>query len=158
MINNVVLTGRLTKEPELRYTQSGVAVANFTLAVNRNFKNQQGETEADFIMCQIWRKQAEALANYTHKGSLIGIEGRIQTRNYDNQQGQRVYVTEVIADRFTFLESRQSGGQQQGQGYQQQGQGQQPAQGYQGQGSQYQQPADPWQAQAVPVQDNDLPF
>ncbi|CYU89374.1 TPA: single-stranded DNA-binding protein [Streptococcus suis] len=107
MINNIVLVGRLTRDVELRYTPSNQAVATFTLAVNRNFKNQAtGEREADFINCVIWNKQAENLANWTKKGHLIGITGRIQTRSYDNQQGQRVYVTEVVAESFQLLEKR----------------------------------------------------
>lgn len=106
MINRVVLVGRLTRDPELRYTTNGAAVASFTVAVNRTFTNSQGEREADFINCVIWRKAAENFANFTHKGSLVGIDGRIQTRNYDNQQGQRVYVTEVVVDNFSLLESR----------------------------------------------------
>ncbi|KLJ40379.1 single-stranded DNA-binding protein, partial [Streptococcus agalactiae] len=108
MINNVVLVGRLTKDAELRYTPSNVAVATFTLAVNRPYKNDAGEREADFINCVIWRQSAENLANWAKKGSLIGITGTIQTRNYENQQGQRVYVTEVIASNFQLLESRSS--------------------------------------------------
>ncbi|MCV2505668.1 single-stranded DNA-binding protein [Melissococcus plutonius] len=106
MINNVVLVGRLTKDPDLRYTSGDSAVATFTLAVNRSFKNQNGDREADFINCVIWRKPAETLANYAHKGTLLGIVGRIQTRFYDNQQGQRVYVTEVVCDNFQLLESK----------------------------------------------------
>ena len=107
MINNVVLVGRLTRDVELRYTPSNQAVATFTLAVNRNFKNQStGEREADFINCVMWRQQAENLANWTKKGHLIGVTGRIQTRSYDNQQGQRVYVTEVVAESFQVLEKR----------------------------------------------------
>jgi single-strand DNA-binding protein len=106
MINNVVLVGRLTKDPDLRYTQQGKAVATYTLAVNRNFTNQSGNKEADFINCVIWGKRAEALANYCKKGALVGTTGRIQTRNYDNQQGQRIYVTEIIAENFQMLESR----------------------------------------------------
>ena len=106
MINNVVLVGRVTRDPELRYTPSNVAVATFNLAVNRNFKGSNGEREADFINCVIWRQQAENLANWAKKGALIGITGRIQTRNYEIQQGQRVYVTEVVADNFQMLESR----------------------------------------------------
>lgn len=90
MINRVVLVGRLTKDPELRYTPNGIASARFTVAVNRTFSNQQGEREADFINCQAWRKQAENLANYMKKGSLIGVEGRIQTGSYDGQDGKRV--------------------------------------------------------------------
>lgn len=107
MINNVVLVGRLTRDVELRYTPSNQAVATFTLAVNRNFKNQStGEREADFINCVLWRQQAENLANWTKKGHLIGVTGRIQTRSYENQQGQRVYVTEVVAESFQLLERR----------------------------------------------------
>lgn len=106
MINNVVLVGRLTKDPDLRYTASGTGVATFTLAVNRNFTNQDGNRDADFINCVIWRKSAETLANYAKKGTLLGVTGRIQTRNYENQQGQRVYVTEVVVENFQLLESR----------------------------------------------------
>lgn len=106
MINNVVLIGRLTRDVELRYTPSNIAVATFNLAVNRNFKNQDGEREADFINCVMWQKSAENLANWTRKGMLIGVAGRIQTRSYENQQGQRVYVTEVVADSFQVLEKR----------------------------------------------------
>ena len=98
MINNVTLVGRLTKDPDLRYTQSGTAVGQFTLAINRNFTNANNEREADFINCVIWRKAAESLANYATKGTLIGLTGRIQTRNYENQQGQRIYVTEVVTE------------------------------------------------------------
>lgn len=115
MLNNVSLVGRLTKDVELRYTPSNVAVATFTLAVNRTFKNENGEREADFINCVMWRQQAENLANWCKKGALIGVTGRIQTRSYDNQQGQRVYVTEVVAEQFQLLESRNSQSQSQGQ-------------------------------------------
>jgi len=116
MINNVTLVGRLTKDPDLRYTTSGTGVATFTLAVNRNFTNHSGEREADFINCVIWRKPAETLANYAKKGVLIGVTGRIQTRSYDNQQGQKVYVTEVIADNFQLLESKKADSSQNTQG------------------------------------------
>lgn len=118
MINNVVLVGRLTKAPDLQYTPSNIATLSNSLAVNRNFKNQDGEREADFINIVAWRNTAEVIANYCGKGSLIGVTGRIQTRNYENQQGQRVYVTEVVAEQVTLLESRnsQQGGQQQNQG------------------------------------------
>lgn len=112
MINTVVLTGRLTKDVDLKYTQSGTAVGTFNLAVNRRFKNSNGEQEADFVNCVIWRKAAENLANFVQKGTLIGVEGRLQTRNYENNQGQRVYVTEVVVENFTFLEPRQNGNQQ----------------------------------------------
>ncbi|MDQ0351527.1 single-strand DNA-binding protein [Alkalibacillus filiformis] len=113
MLNRVVLVGRLTKDPELRYTPNGVAVANFTIAVNRPFSNQQGEREADFINCVIWRRPAENLANYMGKGSMIGVDGRIQTRNFEGQDGKRVFMTEVVADSVQFLESKNSnqGGQ-----------------------------------------------
>ncbi|MGX7368012.1 single-stranded DNA-binding protein [Enterococcus casseliflavus] len=116
MINNLTLVGRLTKDPDLKYTGNGIAVATFTLAVNRNFTNQSGEREADFINCVIWRKPAETLANYAKKGVLIGVTGRIQTRSYDNQQGQKVYVTEVIADNFQLLESKKADSSQNTQG------------------------------------------
>ncbi|WP_434520362.1 single-stranded DNA-binding protein [Pediococcus sp. M21F004] len=106
MINRTVLVGRLTKDPDLRYTNSGTAVASFTLAVNRQFTNSKGEHEADFINCVIWQKAAENFSNFTHKGSLVGIDGRIQTRSYENQQGQRVYVTEVVIENFSLLEPR----------------------------------------------------
>ena len=107
MINRAVLTGRITRDPELRYTQNGTAVVQFTLAVDRQFRNQDGEREADFINCVIWRKSAENFANFTHKGSKIGVDGRIQTRSYENKQGNRVYVTEVIVDSFALLDSLQ---------------------------------------------------
>lgn len=116
MINSTVLVGRLTRDPELKFTQSNIAVASFSLAVNRTFKDANGEREADFINCVIWRQQAEHLANWAKKGALIGITGRIQTRSYENQQGQRVYVTEVVAENFQILESRNSQGNQQHQG------------------------------------------
>ena len=112
MINNVVLVGRLTRDPEFRYTPSNVAVATFSLAVNRNFKNQAGDREADFINCVIWRKPAELLYEWCKKGNLVGITGRIQTRSYDNQQGQRVYVTEVVAETFQLLEKRDNSANQ----------------------------------------------
>ncbi|MCL1632195.1 single-stranded DNA-binding protein [Sporolactobacillus sp. CPB3-1] len=106
MINRVVLVGRLTKNPELRYTPNGVAVTSFTIAVNRPFSNQQGERDADFIPVVVWRRQAENAANFLQKGSLAGVDGRIQTRNYENNEGRRVYVTEVVADSVQFLEPK----------------------------------------------------
>ena len=112
MLDNVSLVGRITKEVDLRHTPSNVAVATFTLAVNRTFKNENGDREADFINCVMWRQQAENLANWAKKGALIGVTGRIQTRSYDNQQGQRVYVTEVVAETFQLLESKGQGNQQ----------------------------------------------
>lgn len=110
MINRVVLVGRLTRDVDLRYTQSGNAAGTFSLAVNRQFTNANGDREADFINCVIWRKSAENLSNFTHKGSQIGIDGRLQTRNYENKEGQRVYVTEVVVDNFSLLDSKASGG------------------------------------------------
>ena len=108
MINNVVLVGRLTKDPELRYTANNLATANFTIAVTRQFKNANGERDSDFINCVIWRQSAENLASWCKKGQLIGVTGSIQTRNYENSSGQRVYVTEVNAQGFQVLEKRDS--------------------------------------------------
>lgn len=138
MLNNVSLVGRLTKDPELRYTPSNQAVATFSLAVNRPFKSQNGEREADFINCVIWRQQAENLANWAKKGVLIGITGRIQTRSYENQQGQRVYVTEVVADNFQLLEFNKQNDQGQSQGQSQ--------------------PDFSRQAESMNILDSDLPF
>ncbi len=106
MINNVVLVGRLTRDPELRRTPQGDAVTSFTLAVNRNFTSRDGQQQTDFINCVVWRKPAENVERYCSKGSLVGVEGRIQTRSYDNAQGQRVYVVEVVCDSVQFLETK----------------------------------------------------
>lgn len=106
MLNKVVLIGRLTRDPELRYTSSGVPVARFTLAVNRNFTNQQGEREADFIPIVVWRGQAETSARYLNKGRLVAVAGRIQTGSYETPDGQRRYTTEVVADEVRFLDWR----------------------------------------------------
>lgn len=106
MINNTTLVGRLTKNPELKYTGSGIAVTNFTLAVERNFTNAQGERETDFINCVAWRGTAETLSNFAVQGSLIGVTGSIQTRNYQNNEGRRVYITEILADNFQMLEPK----------------------------------------------------
>ena len=106
MINNVTLIGRLTRDAELRYTPSNIATAQFNIACNRNFKNANDEYDADFINCVMWREQVERFCNWTRKGMLVGIVGRIQTRSYENQQGQRVYVTEVVAENFQILEKR----------------------------------------------------
>lgn len=108
MLNRVMLVGRLTKDPTLKYTPNGVAVANFTLAVNRPFSNQQGEREADFINVVVWRKPAESVANYLKKGSLAGVDGRVQTRSYENNEGKRVFVVEVVAESVQFLEPKGS--------------------------------------------------
>lgn len=149
MINNVTLVGRLTKDADLRYTPNGVPVATMTLAVNRTFTNQQGQREADFINCVVWRKPAENLANYTKKGSLVGVTGSIQTRNFDGSDGKKVYVTEVLVNSVQFLDSKNSGqgGGQQGNPYQQkQHQGNQPNQN----GNPYGGPID--------INDDQLPF
>lgn len=152
MINNIVLVGRLTKDPDLRYTTSGTGVATFTLAVNRNFTSADGTREADFINCVIWRKPAETLANYAKKGVLIGVTGRIQTRSYDNQQGQKVYVTEVIADNFQLLESKKADSSQNTQGS-----------GVSNNYTRNQQntnsaTADPFGNSSIDISDDDLPF
>lgn len=110
-MNKVFLIGRLTRDPELRYTGSNTAVASFSLAVNRNFTNQSGEREADFINIVVWRKQAENVKNYLTQGSQVAIDGRIQTRSYDDNNGQKRYVTEVIADNVEFLGTRGSSSQ-----------------------------------------------
>ncbi|MGX0627794.1 single-stranded DNA-binding protein [Staphylococcus haemolyticus] len=120
MINRVILVGRLTKDPEFRTTQSGVNVATFTLAVNRTFTNAQGEREADFINIVVFRKQADNVNNYLKKGNLAGVDGRIQSRSYENKEGQRVFVTEVVADSVQFLEPKNNN--QQNNQSQQQGQ------------------------------------
>jgi len=106
MINQIVLVGRLTKDLELKYTYNNVANLRFTVAVNRQFANQQGERQADFINCVAWRQTAENMAKFLRKGSLIGVTGRIETGSYQNQQGQTVYTTDVIADSVQFLEPR----------------------------------------------------
>lgn len=108
MINHATLVGRLTRDVDLKYTNNGTAVASFTVAVDRNFKNAQGERETDFINCVMWRKAAESFAKYTHKGSLVGVEGQIQTRTYDNKQGQTVHVTELVVDQFSFLDPKKT--------------------------------------------------
>lgn len=167
MINNVVLVGRLTRPVDLKYTPNGVAVGTFSVACDRRFKNQQGTRETDFINCRIWRERAETLAKYTRKGSLIGVEGRIETRNYENQQGQKVYVTEVVAENFSLLESKNVTEQRpmndSYNGYSQQNQ-------YQSQGGYNSSsaptssfgnvPSDPFLAngEAINISDDDLPF
>ena len=145
MINNVVLAGRLTRDPELRYTTTGTATATFTLAVTRDFNNANGEKESDFINCVVWRKTAETLANYAGKGSLIDVIGRIQTRSYENQQGQKVYVTEVVVEKFHFLEKRDSGQAQK-------------SNNTQANQSSVNQTSDPFAGSSIDLTDDDLPF
>ncbi|MFS0577266.1 single-stranded DNA-binding protein [Sporosarcina sp. 179-K 3D1 HS] len=163
-MNNVSLVGRLTKDPEMKYTQSGVAVCNFTLAVNRPFKNANGENEADFIMVQVWRKPAENAANFLKKGSQAAVNGRINTRHYENDKGNRVYVTEVVADFVQFLDPKPQGqGNQQGQGFQQpQGKGgyQPQPNPYAGNANAHGQNADQYGVGggSFEVKDEDLPF
>lgn len=111
MINRVVLVGRLTRDPEMRYTQSGIAVTRFTLACDRPFAGQDGKRETDFIDCVVWRKQAENVAQYLKKGSMAGVDGRLQISSYEGQDGQRRYRAEVVADSVRFLEPRGASGQ-----------------------------------------------
>ena len=141
MINNVTLTGRITKDLEKHQTNKGTSVVNFSLAVDRRRKNANGDREADFISIQAWGLTADLLCKYCGRGSLIGIEGRIQTRNYENNQGQRVYATEVVAENVTFLDSKKNSQSQQSNGYQ---------------NDNYQQPFD----SAMPFDDSadDVPF
>ncbi|MGY4688230.1 single-stranded DNA-binding protein [Salibacterium sp. K-3] len=156
MINRVVLVGRLTRDPELRYTPNGVAVVNFGIAVNRPFTNQNGEREADFFNCVAWRKQAENVANYLKKGSQAGIDGRLQSRKYENQEGRRVSVVEVQAESVQFLEPRgASGGSSSGNQY-----GAAPTSGQQSQGGSSNLNDDPFanDGQQIDISDDDLPF
>lgn len=167
MINRVILVGRLTKDADLRYTTTGTAVGSFTVAVNRQFTNQAGEREADFINCVAWRKTAETLANFTRKGSLIGVEGRIQTRHYE-KDGNRVYVTEVVVDTFSLLESKATNQERQANSPTPQASGR-PPEGNQsrpaasGSNQSYQnqsQGRDPFENSSTPINisDDDLPF
>lgn len=109
-MNKAIIIGRLTKDPEMRTTSSGINSTSFTVAVSRNYSNQNGERETDFINCVAWRKQAENIAKYCTKGTQVAVEGRIQTRSYDAQDGTKRYVTEIIADNVTFLGSKGSTG------------------------------------------------
>lgn len=142
MINRVILVGRLTKDPEYRQTPNGVSVATFTLAVNRTFTNSQGEREADFINVVVFRRQADNVNNYLSKGSLAGVDGRIQSRSYENNEGRRVFVTEVVADSVQFMDSKGSNNQNN----QSQQRGQAPA------GN------NPFSNNNADVDDDDLPF
>jgi len=153
MLNRTVLVGRLTKDPELRHTQTGQAVASFTLAVNRTFKNKNGETEADFINCVAWRNTAENIANHLKKGSMAGVDGRLQTRSYDDQSGRKVFVTELVVETVQFLDPKGSGqadSRQQGGAERNQSSGQQ--------GNSF--PDDPFANDGKPIDinDDDLPF
>jgi single-strand DNA-binding protein len=153
VLNRVVLVGRLTRDPELRYTANGTAVAKFTLAVDRNFTNQQGEREADFIFISVWRNLAENCAKYTRKGSLVALEGRLQVRSYENQEGRTVWTTEVVADQVKFLDSRNSQNNDNNFGDNNRGYGSQNQQNNQSN-------QDPFQSVGKPIDlsDDDLPF
>ena len=115
-MNKIILIGRLTKDPELRYTQSGTAVASFTLAVDRRFSNQSGEQETDFINCVAWQKAAEFVSWYFHKGKQMALEGRLQVRSYDGNDGQKRWVTEVVAEQIEFVGSKNDNNSNQGGG------------------------------------------
>lgn len=151
MLNRIILIGRLTRDPELRYTASGVAVATFALAVDRPYSNNQGEKEVDFINIVTWRGLAETCANYLKKGRLTAVEGRLQIRNYDNNEGRKVYVSEVVADNVRFLEW----GENQAQGRQMPQMGQQGGQSGNDRFSE-----DPFAnaSQPIDISDDDLPF
>ena len=167
MINRVILVGRLTKDPEYRQTPNGIDVANFTLAINRNFKSKNGEQQADFINVVVFRNQAQNVNNYLSKGSLAGVDGRIQSRSYDNNEGRRVFVTEVVADNVQFLDSGNKNNNQKG-NYQQQNNNYQQNSSYQPNNS-YQPPQQNQQQNQqqnpfanangpIDIQDEDLPF
>lgn len=166
MLNSVSLTGRLTKDPEIKFTQNNKAVCNFTLAVNRTFTDQNGERSADFINCVTFNNKAENMGKFLRKGSLIGVSGRLQTRSYDNNEGQRIFVTEVVSNDIIFLDTKNNDQQQNNQ-YQQ---NQQANNQYQQQNNQYQQqrqqpqPNQQYGQQnqygnnSVDINDDDLPF
>lgn len=160
MLNRVVLVGRLTKDPILKYTPNGVAVTTFTLAVNRNFTNQDGDREADFINCVVWRRPAENVANFLRKGSLAGIDGRIQTRNFEGQDGRRVFMTEVVAENVQFLEPQSnSTGEGNNQGGRQQNNSNQHSANRTGNGHSSQNSGWPGnQNEPIDISDDDLPF
>lgn len=151
MINRTVLVGRLTRDPELRVSQNNVSVTTFNLAVNRPFTSKDGDQQADFINCVTFRKQAENVNQYVRKGSLVGIDGRIQTRNYENKEGQRVYVTEVVCDSVQFLEPKS-----QNQGAQKQNNNSY-TNAYSGQNNASQGEQNPFKGE-VDVSSSDLPF
>ncbi|HCW3602404.1 TPA: single-stranded DNA-binding protein [Staphylococcus aureus] len=152
MLNRTVLVGRLTKDPELRSTPNGVNVGTFTLAVNRTFTNAQGERETDFINVVVFKKQAENVKNYLSKGSLAGVDGRLQTRSYDNKDGKRVFVTEVVADSVQFLEPKNNN-QQPNNNYQQQNNSYNAPQNRQQQNNPFANANSP-----IEIDDNSLPF
>ncbi len=156
MINRAILVGRLTRDPELRRTSNDIPVTSFTVAVNRTFKNQQGEQEADFIQCVVWRRQAENVAQYVKKGSLVGVEGRIQTRSYDDQEGVRKFIVEVVADSVQFLEPKGTQSQNQP-SYNDSNQYSNQSQNRQYQQQQKRQPQED-DLKDIDIADDDLPF
>ena len=151
MINQVVLVGRVVKELDLKYTQSGKAVARFNLAVNRDFKDANGDSQADFPSCQVWGKTAEVMADNLRKGSLIDVTGRIQTGSYE-KDGQRIYTTDVVVEKFHFLEAKNDNSNHSS-GQQHQGNNQQNSSGYH-------QSADPFDSagESINISDDDIPF
>lgn len=153
MINNIVLVGRVTKELDLRYTPAGKAVARFNLAVNRDFKDANGDTQADFPSCQVWGKTAEVMADNLHKGSLIDITGRIQTGSYE-KDGQRIYTTDIVVEKFHFLESKGANDNSNRSSNQQNNRSNQ--QGF----DSFNQSADPFSGnhESIDISDDDLPF
>ena len=158
MINRCVLTGRLTKDPEIKMTPNGIPVTRFTIAVNRTFTNQQGEREVDFVNCIAWRKQAENLANFMRKGSLVGIDGRIQTGSYEDQDGKKVFYTEVVAESIQFLESKNASNPTQNQ-FSSQGNTKYQPSNQNAHRGQNQPNNDPFGGNSAPyVDDSDLPF
>lgn len=150
-MNSVNLIGRLTRDVNMKYTPNGVAISTFSLAVNRTFKNKNGEYDADFIRIQVWRKAAENVANYCKKGSQVGVTGRIQTSSFEGQDGKMVYMTEVVADSVEFLDTRNDNRQKSHQ-----------PNPYQNQGNQTGKPSHqgPFSGQAEPIgiSDDELPF
>ena len=163
MINNVALVGRLTKDVEVKYTQNGKATTRFNLAVNRMYKDQNGEYQADFISVQCWGKQAEFLQQYTHKGAMIALSGRIETSNYTDKNGNQVYSTYVVADRVQSLERRNNDGMQQqnfqnGTDFQSNKTAAQAHTDWQVQNSNFSQNTNINEMNQVPIDNSDLPF
>lgn len=146
MLNRIILIGRLTRDPELRYTATGVARTTFTLAVDRPYTNQQGQREADFINIVTWRQLAELCANYLRKGRLTAVEGRLEIRSYENPEGQRMRIAEVVADNVRFLESSRASGQERGDDF--------------SSGPRFSEPVDPFADDGMPIDisEDDLPF
>lgn len=156
MINNLALVGRITKDIDLKYTSNGIAVTQNSLAVERPFKNAQGEKETDFINFVAWRKTAEILSQYAHKGAMIGIVGRIQTRNYQNNEGRTIYVTEVAAENIQLIQTNRN--EQQGNSNQSNYQNNNQSNNQQNNYSNNQQTTTQNNNEAIDISDDDLPF